>query len=183
MAFVAGMRFRRTWCVKFDSAVNPSALSLIDSYLSAAECQELQASIDAFRAVHDLPLIHRRERGRSLRYFVMDGNVIRQSCPALADLYQRVGEVVRETTGLDLVPMSNGTAGLNVNITPPGGEYRWHYDRNAVTAILYLNSVVGGEIEIYPNYRVHLGRWSATRLQRMADRFLRLSAVRQAFGK
>jgi hypothetical protein len=113
----------------------------------------------------------------------MDGSVIRQFCPALVDLTERIGEVVRNTTGLELVPMNNGTANLNVNITPPSGEYRWHYDRNIVTAILYLNSVAGGETEIYPNYRVHLGRWSATRLQRILDGFLRLSAMRQAFGK
>jgi hypothetical protein len=46
------------------------------------------------------------------------------------------------------------------NITPPGGEYRWHYDRNAATAILYLNEVPGGETEMFPNYRL-VFRYSA----------------------
>ena len=158
-------------------------LAVIDSYLPPAECRDLLATIDRFRAEHELPLIHREERDRSLRYFVMDGHAIRRSCPALVGLYARVAETARQTTGLDLVPMRNETANLNVNITPRGGEYRWHYDRNAVTALLYLNSVEGGQIEVYPNYRIYLGRWSTTRWQRLLDRFLRLAAVRRVVGK
>jgi 2OG-Fe(II) oxygenase superfamily len=164
-------------------AFQANGITVIDSCLSKAECHELLVSIDRFRAAHDLPLIHREERGRSLRYSVMDGDVIRQSFPGLVHLFDNIGEVVRKATGLELAPMNNETANLNINITPPGGEYRWHYDRNAVTAILYLNSVAGGEIEVYPNYRIHLGRWRATRIQRLLDRFLRLSAVRLLFGK
>ena len=72
-----------------------------------------------------------------------------------------------------LQPLSNQTACLNVNFTPAGGEYRWHYDRNAVTAILFLNSVDGGQTEMFPHFRVHLGRWKDTRLQLALDRTLR----------
>jgi hypothetical protein len=61
-----------------------------------------------------------------------------------------------------------------VNLTPAGGEYRWHYDRNAVTAILFLNAVEGGETEMYPNFRIRLPRWKDSWIQRALDRMLRL---------
>ena len=72
--------------------------------------------------------------------------------------------------------------GANVNITPPGGEYRWHYDRNAVTAIVYLNEVPGGETELYPNFRLRL-KQRYSRLQRWLDRLLQVGLVRRVFGK
>src|SRR5262249_24344932 len=144
------------------SAANPrsfqdTGLILVEAYVSSAECAGLRAAIAAYRSAHDLPLIHRPQRGRSLRYSVIDGHRIRQSLRLLVELSARVEKLTRDSTGLDLVPMGNPTANLNVNVTAPGGEYRWHYDRNAVTALLYLNAVAGGEIELYPNYRVHLG--------------------------
>jgi hypothetical protein len=72
---------------------------------------------------------------------------------------------------------------VNVNITPAGGSYRWHYDRNAVTAVLYLNEVNGGEIEAYPNYRLLFKDLKSPRLQSLFDRFLQLSLCLRLFGK
>ena len=149
-----------------------TGLAIGEGHLSPGECLQLRTVIGEFRAAHKLPLISREVSGRSLRYFVMDGRSIRESCPGVVELYERIGATVAEMTGLRLVPMPNSAANLNVNITPPGGEYRWHYDRNAVTAILYLNSVRGGEVEIYPNYRIHLGRWKTGWAQRALDRVL-----------
>lgn len=78
--------------------------------------------------------------------------------------------------------MKDPVAGRNINITPPGGEYRWHYDRNAVTAILYLNEVPGGETEIFPNFRLVLRGKRYWRSQQRLDDLLRLRPVRHLFG-
>jgi hypothetical protein len=72
---------------------------------------------------------------------------------------------------------------VNVNITPSAGTYRWHYDRNAVTVLLYLNEVAGGEIEFYPQYRFFLNNKGPAFLQRLFDRLLRIELVRQIFGR
>lgn len=125
-----------------------------------------------FQKLHTLPLIQREAAGRSLRYFVIDGEVVHESLPELVDIYQKVEQLVKERFGSQLSPLRNRAASVNVNVTPPGGEYRWHYDRNAVTAILYLNTVAGGETEMYPGYRIHLGRWKNTRAQRWLDGLL-----------
>jgi len=143
-----------------------------ESYLSSSECRALLEDLEAYKAAHDLPLIERRESGRSLRYRVIDGDRIFESLPRVIALYLDVLALVRQQDPY-LEPLSNRTAGLNVNFTPPGGEYRWHYDRNAVTAILFLNSVGGGQTEMFPGFRVHLGQWKDTRLQRAFDAALR----------
>ena len=153
------------------------ALELLDHYLSHAECESLLGAIRDFQRTHTLPLIHRKAAGRSLHYFVLDGEVIHDETPALVEIYRNVEQVVRERFGAELQPLKNRAASVNVNITPPGGEYRWHYDRNAVTAILYLNTVSGGETEMYPEYRIHLGKRKSARLQKWLDALLQCRPV------
>jgi hypothetical protein len=58
---------------------------------------------------------------------------------------------------------------VNVNIISAGGSYRWHYDRCPVTAMLYLNTVAGGEIEFYANSRLPCGPLAGTPVQRCVD--------------
>jgi len=152
-------------------------------FLSEAECGDLLAQIEAYRATHELPEVFREAGDRPLHYRVIDGERIEEHFPDLVNLYERVNVLVSEAMGEELEPLADRRVGLNVNVTPAGGTYRWHYDRNAVTAILYLNAVPGGETEIYPNYRLFMegARYSA--LQRSADRVLEMRVVRGLFGK
>jgi hypothetical protein len=143
-----------------------------ENYLSPSQCELFLRDVEAYKTSHELRLIERFDAGRSLRYRVIDGDRIFDSLPRVVSLYQDVLSLVRRLEP-KLEPLSNKTAGLNVNFTPPGGEYRWHYDRNSVTAILFLNSVKGGETEMYPHYRVYLRRWKDTRAQRFCDGALR----------
>src|SRR5688572_27425882 len=96
-----------------------------EGYLSPAECRMLLEDLEAYKRAHELPLIERRESGRSLCYRVIDGDRVFQSLPRLVTLYAEVLALVRQFDP-HLEPLSNQTAGLNVNFTPPGGEYRWH---------------------------------------------------------
>ena len=157
-------------------------VQVMDGYLPRSRCRELLATIREYRRDHALPLIDRQDRGRSLRYMVIDGERIHSHLPEFEELYADVNAVVNRLAALALRPLANRGASVNVNITPPGGEYRWHYDRNAVTAILYLNESTGGETEMYPNYRVHLGKWKHTRVQRWLDAPLRRDLALRWFG-
>lgn len=158
-------------------------LHLIHGYLAHAECEKILNSIHEFQKSHFLPLIHRKVAGRSLRYFVIDGEVVHEALPELVAIYREVEQVVKHHFGSQLSPLRNRAASVNVNVTPPGGEYRWHYDRNAVTAILYLNTVAGGETEMYPGYRLHLGKWKNKRPQRWVDVLLQWPPLLKASRK
>ncbi len=71
-----------------------------------------------------MPLIDRKAAGRSLHYFVLDGEVIHDEMPALVEIYRKVEQVVRERFGAELQPLNNRAASVNVNITP-GGRRIW----------------------------------------------------------
>ena len=156
---------------------------LQDQFLTAEQCDHFLDIIAQFKQKNESPEIYRKVRGRSLRYSVIDGEKIEQHLPEIAHLYQKVNEFVRDVSNKELVPLDNKKVGINVNITPRGGEYRWHYDRNAVTVLLYLNEVRGGELELYPCYRIYLKNQRLLFLQRWLDRIIQIGAIRHFFGK
>lgn len=153
------------------------------NYLSVRECEQLLSSIEDYRRKHEVPRIYRENTERSLNYAVIDGLKIERHFPEIRRLYSEVNKIANRITGLNLAPMQNPQVGANVNITLSGGSYRWHYDRNKITGILYLNEIEGGETEFYPNYRLYFGKRRYSNLQKWADNFLRAKVVRGLFGK
>ncbi|HZA94571.1 MAG TPA: 2OG-Fe(II) oxygenase [Burkholderiaceae bacterium] len=114
---------------------------------------------------------------------MIDGESIERQLPAVLTFYRQVNQFVNAVSGKRLVPLNDKQVACNINITPSGGSYRWHYDRNAVTAIVYLNEVAGGETDCYPNYRISLGRrLGRSKLQQGLDCLLQAQRVRRAFG-
>ncbi len=153
------------------------------AFCSQSECNALLDQIAAYRSTHRLPEIYRASGDRPLHYSVIDGERIGEDLPDLVSIYRRVNDLVNEVMAEPHEPLADRRVGLNVNVTPSGGTYRWHYDRNAVTAILYLNAVPGGETEIYPNYRLFMEGTRYSGLQRFTDRVMELRQVRTIFGK
>lgn len=154
-----------------------------DSYLSTADCRAWLARIADYRSRNELPEIHRPMRGRSLRYSVIDGEAIAAAFPGLETFYREILELARQKSGLRLEPMRLRRVAININITRPGGEYRWHYDRNALTAILYLNASQGGVTEMYPGFRWALQGKTHSAWQERLDRLWMSGLFRRCFGR
>jgi hypothetical protein len=157
-------------------------VAITPHFLSAEEAEKYCESVLALDRAVGLPLIERQVRERSLRYKVVDGRIIAKALPEIDDLTTRVEEALERTCGPGLQPIDDAVAARNINVTPPGGEYRWHYDRNAATAIIYLNEVPGGETEIFPNFRLLFRGGRYQRIQQRLDDLLRLRLVRRWFG-
>lgn len=158
-------------------------MAIRPNFLSREECERHCQSVRELDRTQGLPLIERKVRERSLKYKVVDGRRIAEVLPDIEDLTRRVAVELVRTCGPGLVPIDDVVAARNINVTPPGGEYRWHYDRNAATALIYLNEVPGGETEMFPNFRllVRGGRYS--RLQKVLDDIVRVRMVRRLFGR
>jgi hypothetical protein len=149
---------------------------LIEDFADRRTCADLVDAVNDYRERNHLPSVKRRTRGRDLYYEVIDGARIESALPTIGALLDQTDRAVAGLCSRLLVRLG-GQAGVNVNIIPPGGSYRWHYDRCPVTAMLYLNPVSGGEIEFYPNSRIPCGPFAGTRVQRCVDA---ISATRGA---
>ncbi len=156
---------------------------LKENFLSQSECQYFIQLIIDYRQKFGIHKIHRDIKPIPLIYFVIDGKRIKYHLPEIQKLYETVNKFINNLTDREFFPLKDIPVGCNVNITEKGGTYRWHYDRNAVTAILYLNKVDGGETECYPNYRIILPKGKFSRFQSFLDRILQFSFVRYIFGK
>lgn len=154
-----------------------------ESFLPDEQIEQLLQAITQFRAQHILPAIHREVLGRALRYTVIDGEKIGQHLPTIDQIYQDLSAFVQDVSGQQMTTLENRTVGVNVNILLGGDSYRWHYDRNAVTVILYLNKVEGGALEFYPKYRILLPEKAPSFLQKWLDRLLQLSLIRTLFSR
>lgn len=158
-------------------------LYIQDDFLDLEKCEYILKLIENYRKSHQVPSVYRKKLDRSLDYRVIDGEVIAQHFPEIEQIYQRIDELVNQESSQDLVPLANVKAACNINITQPGGEYCWHYDRNLITGILYLNDVDGGETECYPSYRMYIQKFRYSYLQRGLDSLFKLKIVRLLFGK
>jgi hypothetical protein len=157
-------------------------VEVVPTFFSPAECESLLSAVADYRRTHELPVIFRHEKGRSLNYIVMEGWRFHEALPDSETIVDRIRTRLESICAESLVVLDDARAACNVNITPPGGQYRWHYDRNLVTALVYLNAVEGGETDLYPNYRISW-RWSRPRaIQALLDRVLLNKFVRAWAG-
>jgi hypothetical protein len=151
---------------------------VLENFATPEECAALVSQISEYRRDHELPVIERASEELPLRYAVIDGDQIAESLPEVLRVYEQTTRLVKKLWRGKVEPLVDRKVACNVNITEPGGSYRYHYDRNAVTAILYLNEIEGGETECYPDYRLPLARSSYSTLQQKLDRVMQNRVVR-----
>ena len=154
-----------------------------ENYLSQQQCQDLLSLIADYRQKFFVPKIYRDVKPIPLSYSVIDGKAIKSHLLEIQQLYHEVNQFINNLIEQQLVPLQNTQVGCNVNITEKGGTYRWHYDRNLLTAILYLNEVEGGEIVLYPDYRILLPQGKFSIFQSFLDGILRLRFIRNVLGR
>jgi len=162
---------------------NNNGYLIINNYLKKIDCENLLDIIGKYSKNNEIPKIYRKFNDRSLNYSVIDGIKIKHKLPKIYRYYLEVNKVVNKMSNNNYISLTDHKVCVNVNITPKYGEYRWHYDRNAVTAILYLNKVKGGELEMYPNYRIIIKNKKHTNLQKWFDAILQIKLIRIIIGK
>jgi hypothetical protein len=155
------------------------ALLVRDEFIDTQTAARALEVVEQFRREFQLPVVSRPARQRPLVYSVIDGFQILDHLPEIQALHANATRLVKELFADSLEPLADAQVACNINITQPGGTYRYHYDRNAVTAILYLNETSGGETECYPNYRLRV----PSVLQRGVDRVFENRVVRRVFGR
>lgn len=112
-------------------------------------------------------------RWENSTFDTLNGAQVDDHFPELRDLYDQhlFGEVSRLHQGT-LATVSDRRVGISINLTAPSGKFQPHYDRNVMTAILYVNDAYdGGEMMFYPRVRFWLGHPS-TRIKHVLQRIL-----------
>ena len=164
------------------SEITNQGYLVIDNFFTTKQCEETLNLIANYRQEHEVTEVDRPYKERNLQYSVINGQQVENYLPTIWQLYEKVNLLVNKVSGQNLVPLTDKMPTVNINIIKPGGEYRWHYDRNAITALLYLNTVEGGELEVYPNYRLGNKNKKFSWEQKLWDALLKLKLIRNFFG-
>lgn len=156
---------------------------LLHKFLTQKQCEDILEIIRQYGEKYTVPRIKRPAKPIPLIYSVIDGDAIHARLPEIVRACKAVDDLVDEAFDHELVPLRYQRARYNINITEPGGSYRWHYDVFPLTGLLYLNSVEQGELVFHPGYRIRvpggLDGWG----QRWADRLLLAEPVKRIFSK
>ena len=146
---------------------------VMDSFLAPHECTAIIAAVDELNGLDRLIRVDRAGRTSISRFATINGTELEESIPRVAELYAEIRDFVRKVVSESLTPLENKSIGVSINVTAPGQQFAMHYDRNAVTAVIYLNTVErGGQMEFYPRHRILLAARTnplVKRLQHLLD--------------
>ena len=146
--------------------------AVIDDYLSSSEVQQILQSIEDYRATgHEVIQVDQKSLIRTQVFKTIVGDDCDRHVALFGDLWRnRILALSKDLSGVDLVPINDSAIGLNCNITERSGVLSFHYDRNEVTGVLYLQECNGGALECYPHFRFllpHRYSWPVKQLQRV----------------
>lgn len=104
-------------------------------------------------------------RGVTTFYSKNGANLLAAS-PMIPSLEKELIELTNWLSGITYEALDNRSIGASVNITPAGGGFGTHFDRQEVSVIAYLNKVEGGELDLWARLR----RWEPGWLGAFAHR-------------
>ena len=131
---------------------------LIDNFLSSAELTEIELKINSIYLGGDILVVNKKNLLRTQKFYTLLGSEVLKKIPIINQIFEhRVKDLLDGLFGPKFVPLENKDIGVSLNITPQSGSLSFHYDRNEITAILYIQDCEdGGELELFPRFRILL---------------------------
>ena len=131
---------------------------IVDEFLSLSEIDSILESVkDYVNKGGPVLQVDRKDLIATQVFKTIVGDDCERNVALFSHLWrERILDLTRKLVPFDLVPLNDASIGINVNITERSGQISYHYDRNEVTAILYLQECAGGVLEMYPRYRLLL---------------------------
>lgn len=159
---------------------------VIDNFLSPEECKKLLYYLYKCEEKELMINVNHSSLIGKQKFKTINGVELEDNIPIINEINVVMNKIINLINKPLLFPLKNKMIGQSVNLTPSGGVFSWHYDRNLVTALIYLNEVEGGELEVYPGYRIridnnHFGIRKF--IQRVFDFLIRPSLIRYFIGK
>jgi hypothetical protein len=86
------------------------------------------------------------------RFYTKNGDSLIDACPKILEIERGLLRWISDISGESYLPLDNRAIGVSLNVTPPGGGFGTHPDRQAITIVVYLNDADGGALHVYPAF-------------------------------
>lgn len=156
---------------------------VISKFLPRANLLHLQEEIEDYVKNNQLTQV----RWAASHFDTFNGSLVDEQVPTLNGIYDHC--LLQEIKKLDprMETLAQRNIGLSINVMQNNGKFQPHFDRNRLTAVLYVNdNYVGGEMRLYPRIRYWLGPsagWLKKKLQRLLDRYARRDGYVSTYSK
>lgn len=100
-------------------------------------------------------------------FYSKNGENLMGASPLVRPLESELVALTNWLSGITYQPLDNRAIGASANVTPAGGGFATHFDRQEISAIAYLNKVEGGQLDLWPNLRRWEPRWLGPRAGRI----------------
>ena len=132
---------------------------IIDNYINLDLCRSIIKDIKKF---HDKEKVIFVNSEKSIgRFKTLNGKTLIKASQMCLMLRDQTLKLIKKYIDDKIVNILNMKIGVSANIMSVGDKFKKHYDRNKITAVIYLNQLVGeGEMICYPRCRFLLpGRY------------------------
>ncbi len=156
---------------------------VVSDFLDKNTIHYLHREIESGIAQQDLIEV----RWIASHFDTFNGDAVDARLPLAASIYDQFLLHELRNIKLGIATIADRSIGLSVNLTPAHGKFQPHFDRNLLTAVLYVNDDYdGGEMVLYPRLRYWLGHprgMVKKKVQRALDRYVRRQAYLNRFGQ
>jgi hypothetical protein len=127
---------------------------LIENAVSSSECTSLIGAIRQYERRGGMERIDRKDITST--FWTFNGPEVGKHVVGSKALLANVNELINRLKRADQALFQS--SGMNVNAMRPEDQLGFHYDAQELSAVLHLNSVEGGEVELQPRRRVRENR-------------------------
>jgi len=156
---------------------------IIDDYISLDLCRSIIADIKRFDDNEKMIFVNNKKRIG--RFKTLNGKTLIKASQTCLMLRDKTLELIKKYLDDKIVNILSMKIGVSANIMSVGDNFKKHYDRNKITAVIYWNQCDGeGEMLCYPRCRFLLpGRYlfGLRHLQIFLDRIVLNSFYQKYF--
>lgn len=129
----------------------------IDDFIDADDQRSILIYLNNLAKNKLLSFVNSDNLIRKQRFYTIFGKNLLDNIKIIKHLYfNKINLIVNGLYNNKFLPLNDLNVGASINITPKSGSLSYHYDRNEVTAILYLTDNEDGALELFPNHRLLL---------------------------
>jgi hypothetical protein len=136
---------------------NRRRIAVVPQAVSAEACEAVLCSIRSSKFI----VVDDPNDREVTCFYTKNGDGLIATCPEISEIERGLLEWISDISGETYLPLDNRAIGISLNVTPPGGGFGTHHDRQAITIVLYLNDADGGALHVYPAFP----RWFRHKLQ------------------
>ena len=124
---------------------------ILQNFLDQSTCAQLASEIMDFKQKEEVISVKLKKS----EFSTFNGSIIDDNFPSIAHLYDKqVLEIINSICTTPIATIQDRRIGLSVNLTSNEGKFQPHFDRNLMTAVLYINEEFeGGQMHLFPRIR------------------------------